>query len=108
MKRGIRRTYTTMPTSSTSVWVTTTSALRARVDGADRERLVAFDTAGIEEHLGEAAAESAVLSFGGSVIAGPELSTTWMDWDTGFGRAFTVRRRSSTPDDDYIARYAGI
>lgn len=79
-----------------------------KVDGVHRERLVAFDIAGIDEDLWEAAAEAAVLSFGGSVVAGPELSTTWADWDCGFGRVFTVRRRSSTPDDDYIARYAGI
>lgn len=86
----------------------TTARAVMRVDGADRERLVAFDIAGIDENLWEDAAEAALLSFGGSVVAGPELSTAWIDWDRGFGRVFTVRRRSSTPDDDYIARYAGL
>ncbi|MFL0565975.1 hypothetical protein ACH0CG_09445 [Microbacterium sp. 179-I 1D1 NHS] len=78
-----------------------------RVDGAPRERLVAFDISGIEDDLQEAAAEAALLSFGGSVVAGPELSRTLVG-DSGFGRVFTVRRRSSTPDDEYIARYAGV
>lgn len=78
-----------------------------RVDGVVRERLVAFDITAIDEEHWEAAAEAAMLAFGGTVIAGPELSTASADWDLGFGRVFTVRRRSSSADDDYIARYAG-
>lgn len=85
------------------------SAARAvvRVDGVDRERIVAFDITAIDEDHREAAAKAAMLAFGGTVIAGPELSTASADWDRGFGRVFTVRRRSSSTDDDYIARYAG-
>lgn len=88
----------------TSPWLATARAV-VRIDGDLRERLVAFDVTGIDEAHREGAAGAVVRSFGGEIVAGPELMHTGsLD---GSQRMFTIRRRSSLPDDDYLARYSG-
>lgn len=77
-----------------------------RVGGGYVERLVLVDLGVEPDENAAGSAADALESFGGDLVAGPEIAEAAVSDLAHSDAVFTIHRRSSLPVDDYLSRYA--
>lgn len=76
------------------------------VDGRLRERIVLADCAGVGSAEIHPTIRAAIIHFGGTIEAGPEVASVAVGELHGSAHMMRIRRRSALALDDYVARYS--